>query len=428
MRVAVDVLDVWLCAHAFKGAARGSQWRGLCCRLLVASFSYSRRRAKMQICSFEVPTTVFTTDLHTLEHSSSLKLSATVSLIAEAFAWSFRQRFLPPAATIKIMAEEADDYRADDDLKVFVSRLPKAWDDETLAAHFSAVFGAVKNATVRFADGGRCCYVCGDTSHISRDCPGNSGGRAVVIGSKPKFLEAPKVSRGFGFVVFETEEGKRKALEQGSMHVLHRTIHIRELQREEENGKKTDEGGESSVGICYLWQQGLCPRGDICKFLHTGKGGCVAASAPGEGKKKCLQFRKKGRCGKGDQCPFRHIARTPVQSASVPPLLQSVAAAAEASDAYVDGGDEPAAAAAAVVPQTLPKEKAPVVGVCITWKKKRGKCRKGDKCRYLHPPLVDQAPAAVTDAKRRKIDGLALIHAKGSGGRSLKQNLPHDSR
>ena len=33
------------------------------------------------------------------------------------------------------------DHTEDDDMKVFVSRLPKKWDDDTLAEQFAAVFG-----------------------------------------------------------------------------------------------------------------------------------------------------------------------------------------------------------------------------------------------------------------------------------------------
>ena len=131
---AVDVLDVWLCAHAFKGqlGIPVAAWLSV-----IGRFFFRRR--KMQICSFSSYNSVYYRSAHTRTQLIA-EAFATVSLIAEAFAWSFRQRFLPPAATIKIMAEEVDDHRADDDLKVFVSRLPKAWDDETLAAHFSRIW------------------------------------------------------------------------------------------------------------------------------------------------------------------------------------------------------------------------------------------------------------------------------------------------
>ena len=36
---------------------------------------------------------------------------------------------------------EIHDHTEDDDMKVFVSRLPKKWDDDTLAEQFAAVFG-----------------------------------------------------------------------------------------------------------------------------------------------------------------------------------------------------------------------------------------------------------------------------------------------
>ena len=75
-------------------------------------------------------------------------------------------------------------------------------------------------------------------------------------------------------------------------------------------------------------------------------------------------------------------------------------------------------------------------GICDSWKKK-GKCRKGDRCRYRHATVPTGKAATGTHTKfggddsgiedatkedhgegsskkRRKIDGLALIHAKSA--------------
>jgi hypothetical protein len=54
-----------------------------------------------------------------------------------------------------------------------------------------------------------------------------------------------------------------------------------------------------------------------------------------------------------------------------------------------------------------------LIFVCLQWKKK-GKCRKGDKCAYAHPETRADAAGALGSGKRRRIDGTALIFAKKS--------------
>lgn len=229
------------------------------------------------------------------------------------------------------------DRTVDDETKVYVSRLPKKWDDAILAEQFSALFGEVLHAKVR------------------RDLDSGE-------------------SRGFGFVVFADAAGKETALTQRSMHVQQRIIQIRDIER--------NASADTSVGICFAWQQFSCSRGEACKFLHEGEGGCVVANAAGQGlAKKCLQFKRKGRCSKGDNCPFRHVQSSGIIAA-------------------------PAAT------------KKSAAGICHNFKKK-GVCRKGDNCRYLHTnpvacPVVGSAADAEGDlqpVKRRKLNGLALIHA-----------------
>ena len=84
------------------------------------------------------------------------------------------------------------------------------------------------------------------------------------------------------------------------MHVLHRTIHIRELQREEENGKKRTKE-EKQRGDMLSVAAGCAPRRYLQVF-HC-KGG-VAASAPGEGKKKCSSSARRAAVAKVTSAPF----------------------------------------------------------------------------------------------------------------------------
>ena len=108
--------------------------------------------------------------------------------------------------------------------------------------------------------------------------------------------------------------------------------------------------------VCRLWTKHACPHGAACRFEHPpGLGGLLPARAAKP--KKCLEFRASGKCSRGDACPFRHVAKkaTPV-----------VGGGGTADG----GGTAPPVAAAG------PKK-------CFNWVRK-GKCRKGDRCKYDH--------------------------------------------
>jgi hypothetical protein len=231
-----------------------------------------------------------------------------------------------------------------DNLKVFVSRLPNKWRKEHLQEHFEACFGKVIDAYVRL-----------DQRHEN--------------------------SMGFGFVTFESEESKRAAVDQGSMHVMHRTIQIREVSRDEKDESET------SNSICFAWQKFCCVKGDSCKFKHEGPGKCITASAFGEGKtKKCISFKKTGKCSKGDGCPFQHI-----RSAN-------------------SEGFNAEAKVKAPAPAVVGKK-----GLCHSFAKK-GKCRKGDACMFSHDiPVSKPVPSASASADssgKRKIDGKVLVQKR----------------
>ena len=169
------------------------------------------------------------------------------------------------------------DHTTEDELKVFVSRLPASWDDQILFDQFSATFGPVRKATVR--------------------------------------VDAEEKSRGFGFVIFADEGTKKLALAQRTIHVQKKTVMIREVERD-----RNEEDGE--VGICYAWRQRNCTRGDACKFRHDGEGACVQSREAGQAPlpKKCIAFRKKGRCSKGMNSVCARGSRAHVPDVAIRPL------------------------------------------------------------------------------------------------------------
>jgi len=237
-----------------------------------------------------------------------------------------------------------------DHLKVFVSRLPSKWSKDHLKEHFEACFGKVID------------------SHIRLD-------------------QQYEKSMGYGFVTFETKESKLNAVAQGSMHVGHRTVQIRDVSRSAKEG----EGEESAVGdagMCFAWQKFSCVKGNACKFKHEGPGKCIVASAFGEGKtKKCISFKKTGKCSKGDGCPFQHI-RNKIESSK--PDVKTAAV-----PAGVDGKK----------------------GLCHSFTKK-GKCRKGDACMFSHdvPAAKAKSVSSVTEGDsasgKRKINGNVLVQKR----------------
>lgn len=257
--------------------------------------------------------------------------------------------------------ENNDDYR-----KVFVSRLPLKWKDEMLKQHFESCFGGVESASINWDKEG-------------------------------------DFSLGYGFVTFLNEDGCKVALEQGSMHVQRKIIQIRPVTRDDSAA-----GRGRDSGVCFLWQKRRCVKGDSCKFTHEGEGACVAVADPYHGlaRRKCLSFKSKGKCSKGDKCPFLHIAGGAKESVGAKDdegVVVGAAAADEDKDEE-DGQDDSGG-------KNLDKPK----GVCHSFKKK-GKCRKGDKCKFSHSsllpgPRASSVPEESSEGggKRKRIDGSLLV-------------------
>ena len=178
-------------------------------------------------------------------------------------------------------ARTADDagLTADDDRKVFVSRIPKCIDDAQLSTLLSAGFDDRVEAQVL----------------IDRE---------------------ESVSKGFGFAVFSSASAMRRALaaHDGTFKLRPDGKTLRKaakLQlRAVERGR---DGRGRDSGVCYAWQKGQCRWGAGCKFEHTGEGSTISSSAEtpekdsNRSKKKRLCWAYgKGKCKLGDLCPRLH--------------------------------------------------------------------------------------------------------------------------
>ncbi|KAL7543199.1 hypothetical protein ACHAXR_012481 [Thalassiosira sp. AJA248-18] len=255
-----------------------------------------------------------------------------------------------------------------DSCKVFLSRIPQMFNDETIKRILEEHFG----------DG---CVV-----EVSIVCERAEDGESVdkkddinIKQSKSgKDATAATQHRGFGFVTFSNQSQRDAAIEAGTVRGSAKstskrkhTFYIRPVVRDDDDGNEYEKNGaEENKNICFLWKKNRCPYGDDCKFVHEGDGGCVTDAKKGgdeasqKKKQKCFAFKKSGKCKLGDECPYSH-------------------------DVVVTSKTESGAAGGTGEDNQQAKGKAKVKSQidCINWKNK-GKCRKGEKCPFRHDEAI----------------------------------------
>ncbi|KAF0694237.1 Aste57867_14873 [Aphanomyces stellatus] len=180
-----------------------------------------------------------------------------------------------------------------------------------------------------------------------------------------------KEFRGFGYVQFFEGDACEKAVQtlHGSV-VMGRPLKVDYGARDAPQVAEAKEALQKKLkkGICHKFQQGLCDRGDACKFAHVESHtpavvdlnnaplNNVPSDAP-----VCMAFQK-GTCKRGDACNYRHIG---------------AAAAVEVAVEEVEASES--------------DDETPV---CLAFQK--GKCKRGDQCKYKHKaPKAPKAPVVV---------------------------------
>ena len=309
--------------------------------------------------------------------------------------------------------------------KVFVSRIPAVFDEDTVRRVLEKHLGrdTVTEVALKYPrndenDEDRDNYYQGDkrggdryrdddhtkpkTNHpekvhtVSDDSDADNGQKdkdtgRVNIGRRGLDGEKQQPHRGFGFVTFLTPDIQAKALELGTVRggvketsTRKHTLYIRPVVREDDNGRNDDPRSEtpsskstatagapsySGKQVCFLWSKFRCPYGDKCKFVHEGEGGCVDNTKKdkdgpsGRKKIKCFAY-KKGKCKlSAEECPYSHDFE--------------------------------------VKTNTVPTKRDASEKDCINWKTK-GKCRKRDTCPYRHDEEVRLAALAKIDKKKKK--------------------------
>ncbi len=296
---------------------------------------------------------------------------------------------------------EEEDIGEITDFKVYVSRIPSKWTKELMMEHFTSLgFGDVagvdlftskarKHVTRRGA--GNLCYAFKNEGKCDK-------GDACLFSHGVEDAAAEEEEKlGSGCVYFFSEESMNAALEQRVLYVSHRSIKISPFQSAEE--------GRDTV-TCYAWQKFQCTHGDTCKFAHQGDGGCMAVGVPYQGRKfQCMSFKAKGKCSKGDKCLFLHSLahvknRDKSKSSEKDTKKRSVTDAADDGGWVMQGEKEEEEADC--VEDGKEKEK----GVCNNLKRK-GKCRKGDRCPYSH-----DLSSAATSARASTASGITPAPAQ----------------
>lgn len=259
--------------------------------------------------------------------------------------------------------EELQNEEVDPRCKVFVSRIPSRFTEDTVRRLVESKVGggSVVDVGLKFEVDER----------VAKKEEKKEDDRFQREPKKKKKLtndETTKAHKGYAFLQFQTPEQATSAVELGKIRggikegsTKKHTLYINAVDKDD------DEKEEAVKHVCFLWQNHRCPYGDTCKFAHEGEGGCLVKKEKSEKEdkksKRCWEY-KKGKCKLGDECPFSHEFEVEKKAEEKPH-------------------------------SNLPKSEKD----CINWKTK-GKCRKGEKCPYRHDEAVREKLLAKKNKKR----------------------------
>jgi len=260
----------------------------------------------------------------------------------------------------------------EDDRKIFLSRIPNTFNEDSITRIFSKVFGEnctdhIALSTKREEDIDNANF----QFHHNRE-EDNDKDRGHQEFQKNMNQDSTFPHRGFAFITMSSVELRNEAIRKGTVRGKAKeaskrkhTMYIRPVVRSNEEGEEP-----SAFNTCFLWSKYRCPYGNECKFNHIGEGGCLQSNAVKDPasrlkKQRCFSFRTRGKCKLGDNCPYSHDFKVK-SSNSVKECIK------------------------------IPREK-----VCINWKSK-GKCRKGDKCPFRHDESVREAFLAKKEKKKKR--------------------------
>ncbi|GLD99654.1 hypothetical protein PINS_up008380 [Pythium insidiosum] len=270
--------------------------------------------------------------------------------------------------------------RSNDSLKVIVVGVSKSVDDAGLADLFSS-YGGVADAK------------------IVRD-------------------NATNASRGFGFVTFTAQSAMERAIrEMDKKQIEGRTLNVRPLQpKDKYQAKKAPTGASETDGKrpCWMLRKGKCTKGDACPFSHDVKSGDVGS---------CFEYVQNGVCKRGDKCKFYHPPKKEEQddddeeeekAASAPAKKVKEEKAKKKEDKAPSTTKATDATAKSSSDDKSEGDKKP--RVCFAFQK--GRCHRGKKCLYLHeklevPDVPERAQQPTTTVE--KVGGFEVVKQPESG-------------
>lgn len=250
------------------------------------------------------------------------------------------------------MSDEQSPEPVDNALKVFISRIPSNFTEETLLRLVQDLDGlqdSVVDVGLKYGED-------------------DSSAQEPSQGRHPKDIQL-REHKGFAFMQMKSAELARLLIGRktlrGGAKPNSKKKHVLYLSAVHDNDNQDEFHDQDDIvkKICFLWQNGRCPYGDGCKFAHTGEGACLEKKEPSQRKRKCWDYLK-GKCKLGNECPFIH------QVTECPKPVK---------------GDRPKC------------EKD-----CINWKTK-GRCRKRDSCPYRHDEALREKVLAKKQNPKEKL-------------------------
>jgi hypothetical protein len=302
------------------------------------------------------------------------------------------------------MSEE----HGDEPYKLFVSRIPTKWNEKLMMEHLiECGFGDITRCELFFSRAkqarpektrrgyGNICYafkndgVCpkGDDCPFSHEIEKEEDTAEVGGGDEEH--------TGNGLVVFSTKDGMDAALQQSTIYVSHKVVKLSPFISAEDGRDTT---------TCYAWTKFNCTHGDDCKFEHIGDGACVVVGERYKGRKfQCMSFKKKGKCSKGSLCLFLH---------GEPKEPKEPKAKSKGKVTEEKGEDDE---------KDKSNQETEKKGICDNYKKK-GKCRKGDSCKYSHTITTGSDNGNDLGKKRKKITGAFLVESRKAAKINLSES------
>ena len=174
----------------------------------------------------------------------------------------------------------------DDECKIFVSRIPTAFQEATVTRILEERLGEESVTEVAFV------YAHTDDQTEDNDKKGETTHRSSGDHNKKEKDDGNEQHRGFAFVTLASIEKQKEALALGTVRggvkatsTKRHTMYLRPVVRNEQDDEQQKE-------TCYLWTARRCPYGDECKFAHEGEGACLPATARVAEKEKVLCIPK----------------------------------------------------------------------------------------------------------------------------------------